>query len=611
MRYRFITPESTADDGQLLPYLKVTPPPVVYLPKDQVRSTSSRAIEALRSMWGVKVSTNILFVLLIGVSTCWSFRMNRLGGARLRQGSRESQPMQMVLRNAEKAKIPLKIAVAGAGVGGVFAGYALQTKGFDVTVFEKASKFSRFGGPIQLASNALSCVNALSPELFSEIMGRFTFTGTRKCGIKDGIRNTWYSVFDAIKNLAEWNTLPYTGVIDRPDLQEVLLNYMKPDSVLNNKPVEKYVEHDDGSIDIYFADGTMEGGFDVLIGADGIWSSVRAQMWNEPSARPGTCVYSGYTLFAAESVMSPDDSFFEDEGYFDAGYKVFIGPGKYFVTSDVGSGRIQWYAFLALPPDTKARTSNLDFLGEEFDGWTDEIHACFRNTPEGIIEQRDLYDRRPSVLKSWSKGAVTMLGDAVHPMMPNLGQGGCQAIEDAYVLANLLSEVDDKDQIPSALQEYYKQRIVRSASVQGLSRFSSDVIISAFSTPFKMSEFMEEGFGYKYLNFKSLATSYLQVFLPIIFYAQFAFLYSYTPSAFRKEKIEGLVRDSLVRNKAESGAIYSKLKDDMLTYFSAKTMSFMAYNKDSGETTKLGDAKDFRCSPEGDICNVPRGSRTA
>ena len=83
-----------------------------------------------------------------------------------------------------KAQIPLKVAVAGGGVGGMFTAYALQQKGFDVTLFEKASKFSRFGGPIQLASNALSCINALSPDLFDEIMTRFTFTGTRKCGIK-------------------------------------------------------------------------------------------------------------------------------------------------------------------------------------------------------------------------------------------------------------------------------------------------------------------------------------------------------------------------------------------------------------------------------------------
>ncbi len=76
-----------------------------------------------------------------------------------------------------KAKLPLKVAVAGAGIGGVYLGYALYSKGFNVTVFEKSSKFSRFGGPIQLASNALSCINSMSPQLFEQIMSRFTFTG--------------------------------------------------------------------------------------------------------------------------------------------------------------------------------------------------------------------------------------------------------------------------------------------------------------------------------------------------------------------------------------------------------------------------------------------------
>lgn len=141
---------------------------------------------------------------------------------------------------AASAQIPLRIAVAGAGVGGVLLGCALEKKGFSVTVFEKTGKFSRFGGPIQLASNALSCVNSISPELFDEIMTRFTFTGTRKCGIKDGIRNEWYSVFDAIKNLAQWNSLPYTGVIDRPDLQEILLKAMKPGTVLNSMEIKNY-----------------------------------------------------------------------------------------------------------------------------------------------------------------------------------------------------------------------------------------------------------------------------------------------------------------------------------------------------------------------------------
>ena len=141
------------------------------------------------------------------------------------------------------AQIPLRIAVAGAGVGGVLLGYALEKKGFNVTVFEKTAKFSRFGGPIQLASNALSCINSISPDLFDEIMTRFTFTGTRKCGIKDGIRNEWYSVFDSISNLAEYKCLPYTGVIDRPDLQDILLRNMKPGTVQNSMEIKTYNQH--------------------------------------------------------------------------------------------------------------------------------------------------------------------------------------------------------------------------------------------------------------------------------------------------------------------------------------------------------------------------------
>lgn len=145
-----------------------------------------------------------------------------------------------------------------------------------------------------MASNALGCVKAIDPKLFEQIMKKFTFTGTRKCGIKDGIRNEWYSVFEAITNLAEWNTLPYTGVIDRPDLQEILLTNMKENRVQNSKPISRYIENDDGSIDIEIEgkDGlpaeTIKG-FDVLVGADGIWSSIRTQMWGESTARPGLC----------------------------------------------------------------------------------------------------------------------------------------------------------------------------------------------------------------------------------------------------------------------------------------------------------------------------------
>jgi hypothetical protein len=81
---------------------------------------------------------------------------------------------------------PLKIAIAGGGVGGLTAALCMLKKGFDVTVYEKTSAFARFGGPIQFASNALSVLKEIDDQLFDRVMDKFTFTGTRTCGIKDG-----------------------------------------------------------------------------------------------------------------------------------------------------------------------------------------------------------------------------------------------------------------------------------------------------------------------------------------------------------------------------------------------------------------------------------------
>lgn len=81
---------------------------------------------------------------------------------------------------------PIKVAIAGGGVGGLTAALCMLKKGFDVTVYEKTSAFARFGGPIQFASNALSVLKEIDDRLFDRVMEKFTFTGTRTCGIKDG-----------------------------------------------------------------------------------------------------------------------------------------------------------------------------------------------------------------------------------------------------------------------------------------------------------------------------------------------------------------------------------------------------------------------------------------
>lgn len=130
---------------------------------------------------------------------------------------------------------PLKVAIAGGGVGGLTTALCMLKKGFDVTVYEKTAAFARFGGPIQFASNALSVIKEIDEELFERVMDKFTFTGTRACGIKDGLRADgsfrmtndsldylwnpdapadWFVKFP-LKGCADLFGLPYTGVIDR------------------------------------------------------------------------------------------------------------------------------------------------------------------------------------------------------------------------------------------------------------------------------------------------------------------------------------------------------------------------------------------------------------
>jgi zeaxanthin epoxidase len=165
----------------------------------------------------------------------------------------------------------------------------------------------------------------------------------------------------------------------------------------------------------------------------------------------------------------------------------------------VGDGRIQWYAFFALPPGTKKAPSGwggsvrddqadpeenlVDYIKSLHEGWTDEIMDVLDSTPPDSVEQRDLYDRSPELFRSWADGNVVLIGDAVHPMMPNLGQGGCQAIEDAYVLTETLSNIRSTEKLADSLQQFYRKRIVRVSIVQFLSRLASDLIINAFDTP--------------------------------------------------------------------------------------------------------------------------------
>jgi len=474
-------------------------------------------------------------------------------------------------------------------------------KGWDVTVYEKTGKFARFGGPIQFASNALSTLKAIDERLFQRVMSKFTFTATRRCGIKDGLRADgsfrmtevadptylwdkdvpadWFVSFP-LKECADFFQLPYTGVIDRPDLQDILLDecrQIKEDFIQNGSPVVGYTNHDNG-VTVELSDGsTVEA--DILVGSDGIWSAVRSQMYKEGPVKQKSadgrvtqgCPYSGYTVFAGETTLKLGD-------YYECGYKVYIGPQRYFVTSDVGDGRIQWYAFLALPPGTKKAGDTwegsggsaqegedvISYLKSLHEGWSSEIFHVLDNTPAESVEQRDLYDRWPEFFRSWAEGSTVLVGDAVHPMMPNLGQGGCQAIEDAYELTRSLSAVQTFSQSAGcspeanreALQSFYQNRVLRVAGISLLSRLASDLIINAFDTPWSPHD--QKGIDWKsYLTF--LWKPLLQY---VVFPAQFLFLYSYHPSGPMGSLPKQLEANWRERHKKSSEEAFEKAQKD-------------------------------------------------
>ncbi|MQL41302.1 2-polyprenyl-6-methoxyphenol hydroxylase, partial [Escherichia coli] len=198
-----------------------------------------------------------------------------------------------------------------------------------------------------------------------------------------------------------------------------------------------------------------------------IGSKVRKQLFG-----PKEAVYSGYTCYTGIADFVPAD-------IESVGYRVFLGHKQYFVSSDVGAGKMQWYAFHKEPPGgVDSPNGRKERLLRIFEGWCDNAIDLILATDEKEILRRDIYDRRPTL--TWGKGRVTLLGDSVHAMQPNLGQGGCMAIEDSYQLAWELDNAWEESiksgspiEIDSSLRSYERERRLRVAIIHGMARMAA------------------------------------------------------------------------------------------------------------------------------------------
>ena len=426
---------------------------------------------------------------------------------------------------------PLRVLVAGGGVAGLVTAAACHAKGMKVAIFEQASQYAPYGGPIQIQSNALAAIRQINPQCYEELVQAGTVTADRISGLKIGYqkgvflglgeqyeKGDWLVRFDTLQPALEAG-LPATVVVDRPVIQQILLEHGIPEGTVRIKSrIANYQELGPGKgIQVTLEDGTVAYA-DVLVGADGIWSSVRRIMHdldqgadgfaasgaaggalNEAEARRmakdsvlmannANRRYSGFTCYAA--LTEHKASNIED-----VSYQILLGKDKYFVSTDGGGERQQWFALIREEPggvDAEATANNpspkLDRLLYEFtnqepgdqngDVWDGFAHELLQATPEADIKRRDLYDGSPLIFgKGWTRGQVAICGDAAHPMMPNLGQGGCQATEDGYRLAEELATVQQTTQIEQALQTYYWKRIPRTTIIQILAQLGSDLLV--------------------------------------------------------------------------------------------------------------------------------------
>jgi 2-polyprenyl-6-methoxyphenol hydroxylase-like FAD-dependent oxidoreductase len=321
------------------------------------------------------------------------------------------------------------------------AALALRREGFEPSVYEQAPALLEVGAAIAVWPNAFRVLERLG--LGGEVLARAgRITRARWLG-RGG---TLYKHF----------AFPETGApavaLHRADLQSALRRALPDGSLHLGKTFEGF-DAEGERLRLRFADGT-EFACDVLVGADGLHSRVRAQLLGD--AKP---VYRGYSVWRGvarleHAALMPETAL---EVY---------GEGRRFGVGPVGLGRTGWWATanetLGMPEPPSEHASKLSRL---FEGWCAPVCELIGATPSESILRNAAYDR-PAAAR-WGCGAVTLLGDAAHPMTPNLGQGGCMAIEDAAVLARCLAKYGDAG---VALRAYESRRRPRADSVARYSR---------------------------------------------------------------------------------------------------------------------------------------------
>lgn len=369
----------------------------------------------------------------------------------------------------------MKLLIAGAGIGGLTAALAALRMGLDVEVYEQAAELKELGAGLQLSANGTRVFYALGVgdelrALSCEALGkeiRLWNTG-----------DTW-KLFDLGTVSVERYGFPYFTVY-RPDLLGVLaaaIGRIKPDAIrLSSRCVG--FDQDGTGVRLRLENGEAAG--DLLIGADGVHSSIRQALFG--ADRPQ---FTGVVLWRGIVPMERLPRHMARM----VGSN-WVGPGGHVVHYPLRAGALMNFVGALDRTDWQVESwsarGTTEELAKDFRGWHDDVQALIRNIP--VPHKWALMLRAP--MERWTAGRVSLLGDACHSMAPALAQGAVMAIEDGYILARALTELDGE--VASRLQRYEEARRERTrraveGSAANIRRFHNPVL----AEPARAREYVE------------------------------------------------------------------------------------------------------------------------
>jgi salicylate hydroxylase len=345
------------------------------------------------------------------------------------------------------AEQKLKIAIVGGGLGGAAAALSLLKAGYDVHVYEQARALREVGAGIVLTPNATRVLHHLG---FADALEAF---GVAPAAIR---QRRW----------DDGRTLLCSPVVREPgkpsrfftsyraDVLLMLAGRIPPQRLHLGHQLTGFIDHGD-RVDIAFADKPPVTA-DIMIGADGIHSAVRAQLFGAERPRFTGCVaYRG--LVPAEKLAHLD---------LPVEQQIWMGPGKHFVHYFVRAGKLVNFVCLidreGWAKESWTEPGDIGEVRAAYEGWHEQVRSIIDSVDETFVW--GLFDRAP--LPRWSVNRVTLLGDACHPMLPFLAQGAAQAIEDGATLAAVLGEAGGD--IAAALRCYERLRLPRTARIQAI-----------------------------------------------------------------------------------------------------------------------------------------------